>query len=104
VSILGAARICDANALELKHLADYARAFGLVYQITDDIADGNRDDEPSFVRAVGLEKSKVTCVELVERAKIALEPFGPRAEGLKNLISYLNERVGDVPRENKQSR
>jgi len=88
VSILGAARICNANAYELKCLSDYARAFGLIFQIADDIADGNKKLEPSFVKAVGLEKAKETCNALLQQAHQALESFGDRSLGLKNMIDY----------------
>jgi geranylgeranyl diphosphate synthase type II len=93
MSILGAARICNANAYELKCLSDFARAFGLIFQIADDIKDGDKNNEPSFVKAVGLEKAKETCTALLHQAHQALESFGDKALGLKNLISHLYERV-----------
>jgi len=93
ISILGAARICNGNAYQLKCLSDYARAFGLIFQIADDIKDGNKNTEPSFVKAVGLEKAKETCAALLQQAHQALESFGDRARGLKDLVSHLYERI-----------
>jgi geranylgeranyl pyrophosphate synthase len=83
--------------MQLKCLSDYARAFGLLFQITDDLADSNENDEPSFVKAVGREKAVQTCEQLVTTARQALDPFGDRARGLKNLVSFLNERNANVP-------
>ncbi len=94
MSILGAARICKANAFQLKCLSDYARAFGLIFQIADDIKDGgDKKSEPSFVKVVGLGKAKQTCRDLVVQGQQALESFGDKALGLKNLISHLCERI-----------
>jgi geranylgeranyl diphosphate synthase type II len=93
LSILGAARVCDANTYQLKCLSDYARAFGFMYQIIDDINDGEKTGEPSFVKAVGLEKALETCEQLVTRAHAALEEFGDRAQGLKDFASQLGRRA-----------
>jgi geranylgeranyl diphosphate synthase type II len=93
MSVMGAARICGANTIELKSLSDYARCFGLIFQITDDITDGHEDDGPSFVKAVGLEKAHETCLQLARKACQSLEIFGNRAQGLKDLVTYLGERT-----------
>ncbi len=91
-SILGSARICGANAFELKCLSDYSRAFGFIFQIVDDIADGVENSEPSFVKVVGLEKAKETCDALLIQGHQALEVFNGRAESLKSLMTHLCER------------
>jgi geranylgeranyl diphosphate synthase type II len=93
MSVLGAARICEANTFELKCLAEYARSFGLIFQIIDDISDGVSDDGPSVVKALGLEKAKETCRQLVIQAHQSLETFGDKALGLKGLINTLQERL-----------
>jgi geranylgeranyl diphosphate synthase type II len=93
MSILGAARICEANAFELKCLSDYARYFGLLFQIADDISDGNKTNEPNFVKAVGLKKAHETIEQLVARARHAVESFGEKGHGLSDLVGMMYEKV-----------
>jgi farnesyl diphosphate synthase len=96
MSVLGAARICNANAFQLKSLSEYARSFGLVFQVADDIADaGTKSDEPSFVKVVGLDAARSTCQQLVARAQAAVDPLGEGAHGLKQLVQYLYERTNE---------
>ena len=93
-SVLGAAKICEASADETKALEKYAEALGLTFQIADDIADSDTNqDEASFVKTVGIEDAKLTCKKLISDATEALAPFGDKADGLRQLISYVFERT-----------
>ena len=93
-SIMGAARVCGANAFQLKCLSDYGRTFGLIFQIADDIMDGagGVSDEPSYVKLAGVDNARRTCVQLIEKAQNELSPL-PEAEGLRQLVGYLYERT-----------
>jgi geranylgeranyl diphosphate synthase, type II len=95
LSVLGAAKVCRATAEQLGALEKYATALGLSFQIADDIADGEDNDELSFVKAAGMEEAKKACLKLIDEACAALEMFGPRAQGLKELVSHIYERTQD---------
>lgn len=93
MSVLGAAKICDANPEEIKSLSNYADALGLTFQIADDIMDGANTDEPSFVKSIGEDGARKACEELVTQGCEALQPFGDRADGLRGLIKHVYERA-----------
>jgi geranylgeranyl diphosphate synthase type II len=96
-SVLGAARVAGANAAELKSLSDYAQAFGLLFQIADDIADeaklSKQAAEPSFIKTAGIEKARRICEDLAARCEMALDFFGVKAEGLRHLSRKVYERT-----------
>ncbi|WP_339113681.1 polyprenyl synthetase family protein [Thioclava sp. GXIMD2076] len=83
-------------------LAAYAEALGLAFQIADDILDveGNEDltgkrlhkdaeaGKATFVSLLGLEGAKARAGELCEQAIAALEPYGERADILRDLARF----------------
>ena len=89
----------------MKALDEYGRRLGLAFQITDDLLDV-RSTEENMGKRVGkdAEKGKITfpgCWELTKMQRMrtidrggpaALEPLGPRAEGLITLARYVLER------------
>lgn len=84
----------------------YARAIGLLFQITDDILDVVGDTntvgktlgkdatahKSTFVSLLGLEKARALVASLSDRARAALEPFGERADILRQVITFMVER------------
>jgi geranylgeranyl diphosphate synthase, type II len=93
MSVMGTAKICGATEEQLKALDKYATALGLTFQIADDISDGAATDELSFVKTAGMEEAKKACQDLVEEACRSVEVLGPKAQGLKELVSYIYERT-----------
>lgn len=96
--IRGAARcgalVAGANADQLERITVYGERIGLVFQITDDILDHHEDPEAvSYPALFGLEVSHQMAAQAVEEALQALEPFGPGAEPLRALASYLLTRT-----------
>ena len=87
-------------------LTRYAKALGLMFQITDDILDveGNaemvgktlgKDSEAhksTFVSILGLEKAKELARSLRDQGKEALAIFGEKASELSELLDYILER------------
>jgi farnesyl diphosphate synthase len=101
---------CEAGALlaqasneDRVRLRDYARDFGLVFQITDDLLDvtgtaektgksvGKDQDQgkATLVSIMGVEGARAEAEKLVSRAASALEPYGEKAKDLRELAAFL---------------
>lgn len=91
---------------EIKAVDEFAQNLGVAFQIQDDILDVIGDEKElgkpigsdaeenknTYVKLVGLEKSKELAKEYSEKAKKSLEMFGEKAEFLINLTDYLIDR------------
>lgn len=87
-------------------LRDYARAFGLAFQIADDILDVEGDEartgkrlnkdgaagKATFVSLLGLEPARARAAELAELACDALAPYGAEAETLRAAARFAISR------------
>jgi geranylgeranyl diphosphate synthase, type II len=88
----------------VRSLAAYAKNLGLAFQIIDDLLDvqGNpgetgkaaREDvkKTTFVSFSGIEGARQLAVELCQTADLALEPFGKRADRLRELSAFVAAR------------
>ncbi len=88
-------------------LAAYADALGLAFQIQDDILDVEGDPsatgkrlrkdaaagKATFVSLLGLDGAKARAAEQVDAAISALEPYGERAENLRDAARYTITRA-----------
>ena len=91
---------------EIEAVDEFAKNLGVAFQIQDDILDVTGSEEElgkpigsdaeenknTYVRLVGLEKSRELSEEYSENAKKALDIFGERAQFLKELTDYLINR------------
>jgi geranylgeranyl diphosphate synthase type II len=91
---------------ETHHLDQYIEHFGLAFQITDDILDvvgdqtklgkkvgsDERLQKLTYPRLFGLEASRRMAKEAVEKALLALSPYGKAARRLSELVVYVAER------------
>lgn len=105
-AVLAGAILGGANDTEKQALRDYARDMGLAFQIKDDILDIESDVETlgkavgkdenlgkaTFVSILGLDGAKEKAVELAERAKSRLDPFGQKAQILKATVDFVINR------------
>ncbi len=87
-------------------MTQYAEAFGMAFQIVDDLLDvlgdperlgkkTGRDQEKgklTFPALYGVEASRRMAREQVERAKAALDGFGEAGAFLRELADYVLER------------
>ncbi len=87
-------------------LRQYARALGLAFQIADDILDVEGDatlagkrlgkdadaGKATFVSLLGLEGAKARAAELVMQAEAALEPYGDKADNLRQAAQFVITR------------
>lgn len=98
--------IAGATEEQLAKLTEYARQFGLAFQITDDILDVTGDEQTigkpvgsdeknhksTYVTLGSLESAQKLAEEAVEKAKASLIDFGDNAEFLRALVDYLITR------------
>lgn len=98
--------IAGATEEQLAKLTEYARQFGLAFQITDDILDVTGDEQTigkpvgsdeknhksTYVTLGSLESAQKLAQEAVEKAKASLIDFGDNAEFLRALVDYLITR------------
>jgi len=104
---LGAFSHSGITAGELKRLDTYADAIGLAFQIRDDILDVEADtktlgkpqgsdqarNKPTYTSLLGLEGARQKARELHAEALESLSGFGPGAEPLRNIATYIVERA-----------
>ena len=102
-----AARLSRASEESLKALDAYGRAFGLLFQATDDLLDVTGSAE-AMGKTLGkdAESGKLTCVsafgvagtrarvrKLHDEALAAIAPFGPRGEFFARLADAMVDRT-----------
>jgi geranylgeranyl diphosphate synthase type II len=100
--------ICgNAKNSEFDRLCEYGLRIGLGFQIADDILDVCASSEHlgktagkdakagkvTYPAVVGMEESRQLEKKLADEAVAVLEPFGPKAEALRNLAFALLKRT-----------
>lgn len=104
---------CEAGAIlgkapaSLRHaLAGYGRDLGLAFQIADDILDETGTSEEigktpkkdaaagkaTLVSLLGLDRARAQARMLAEQAVGHLDPFGPPADSLRDLVAFVVTR------------
>jgi farnesyl diphosphate synthase len=100
------ATLARASAADQDRLRDYARDFGLLFQITDDLLDvvGTREQtgksvgkdqqqgKATLVSILGVDGARKEATKLAESASKRLECYGDKAELLKELPLFLLDR------------
>lgn len=102
-----AARICGADESKLNALEAYGRAFGLLFQATDDLLDvvGNAEEmgktlgkdaasgKLTCISAYGVEGTRQLVNDLYQQAIDAMAQFGDNAEFFVELVKNMVERT-----------
>jgi geranylgeranyl diphosphate synthase type II len=104
-SLQAGALLAGATSSEFSRLGEYGEKIGLAFQIADDVLDVTADKKKlgkkgsdaknqklTFVALYGLDESRRRATALIEEAKAALDPFGRKAQVLKQLANYIVER------------
>jgi geranylgeranyl diphosphate synthase type II len=96
--------VSGASTDIVRSVAAYAKNLGLAFQIIDDLLDvegdpsetgkAAREDvkKTTFVSFSGIEGARQLAVELCQTADLALEPFGRRADRLRELSAFVAAR------------
>ena len=96
--------VAGASAEAIASLAAYAKNLGLAFQIIDDLLDVEGDPaetgkavkedakKTTFVSFSGVEGARQLARELCQTADRALEPFGRRADQLRDLSKFVAGR------------
>ena len=96
--------VSGASADVIRSLSAYAKNLGLAFQIIDDLLDvegdpketgkATREDikKTTFVSFSGVAGARQLALELCQTADRALEPFGRRADRLRELSSFVAGR------------
>lgn len=104
--MMAAAARPDLPAPRRESLQRYGAALGLAFQIVDDLLDVEGDaatvgkpvradaaaDKPTYPAIAGIAAAKSRALELRRQAVDALADFGPEADGLRQVASYIVER------------
>ena len=102
-----AGRLCGAGEAQIEALTNYGRAFGLLFQATDDLLDVigttqnmgktlGKDAESgklTCVSAYGVDGTRARVEMLHREALAALEPFGERAAFFRALVDSMVNRA-----------
>lgn len=106
LSVRMGAMLANASEQEVENLSNYADKIGLAFQVKDDILSeegtveelgkpvGNDKElgKCTYVSMYGLDGAKDILNQLVQEAIQTLEPYGAKAEFLKELAIYIKDR------------
>ena len=98
--------IAGSNEELLEALTIYAKGIGLAFQIIDDILDltssseklgktAGKDllaDKTTYPKLLGMEESKKRAIDLVDKAKKTILPWGSDAKYLIYLADFITNR------------
>ncbi len=80
LSVMAGSILADLQANERALLNCFGHEFGLAFQMSDDLLDGELVDPSPFE-------------EKLSTLRAAIRPFGPASQSLENLIDYLHARI-----------
>jgi geranylgeranyl pyrophosphate synthase len=84
LAVLAGSLLANLDANERALLNCFGRQFGLAFQMSDDLLDGELANPAPFA-------------EKLSTLRAAIEPFGPASRSLEELIDYLHARVYVAP-------
>jgi len=91
-ALVGSGYLAGADAAALCRLAAFATRIGVAFQIADDLLDREADAGCSLVARIGAAAARARADALLAEALEAVEPFGARAEPLRELARFAVSR------------
>ena len=91
-AVWGAGAMVGLDGAALESLDGFGQAYGLAYQVVDDLLDSGRD-ECSVLLVLDAPAARARAGEQLARARAALAPFGERGWALRGLAEQLPERL-----------
>jgi geranylgeranyl diphosphate synthase type II len=105
-SVRMGAKLGGAKATEIEALTRYGESLGLAFQIVDDLLNVEGDSEEmgkasgtdaaqskaTYPHLLGVSESKRRAEDMVASAHKALEPFGSKADTLKEIATFIISR------------
>jgi farnesyl diphosphate synthase len=99
--------LSSASKQHRRALAQYANALGLAFQIIDDLLDTEGDEidvgkqlrkdrgagKATLVNALGPDKARDRARDMTEEALLSLKEFGPKAQLLREVATFLFSRT-----------
>src|SRR5690625_72013 len=106
VSVVLGGIVGGASSSTRQHLATYAAAMGLAFQVMDDILDVTADtstlgktagkdaaqNKPTYISTLGLDASRELLASLAEQARTAILPLGPGGATLAGMTDFFVNR------------
>ena len=83
-SVVSGALAGKASRADIARLQRYGAGVGLAFQLVDDL-----HDREGLARVMGEERARAEAEHLVAAAVRAVEPFGAKAQGLRDLADWL---------------
>ena len=83
-SVIAGAMAGGATATQVQRLRRYGQDLGLAFQIIDDL-----HDRDGLAQAIGIDTARLETQRLIAHAQKHLEPFGKRADTLRELARWL---------------
>jgi len=95
VAARGSAQLAGADEKQLLQLTRFAEDLGLAFQVADDLLDFDQaQPEPgSYPALLGPEKTRDFLEELTRSCLLSLESFGEKAEPLRDIALYNQNRL-----------
>lgn len=105
-AVRGGANLAGADDTQLLALTRFAQLIGLAFQITDDILDvtgtaeelgkepgsDNKNEKTTYITLFGKEGAEKMAEETIKEALECLEPFGEKAEALREIALRMCHR------------
>jgi geranylgeranyl diphosphate synthase type II len=95
-SALMGAILYEADERSLSLLEDFGEAFGMAFQLVDDILDYHKPERVNLAKVIGLQRATEEALELLDRSIRAIEPFGSRNEPLKQIVLIIRKQLENV--------
>ena len=95
VSVEGASLIASTSAKNSERLSGFGSLVGLAFQVADDLLDYSAEgpEKGNYATVTGLVETQLFLRELTQQALLCLEPWGEKAEVLRDIVEFNAQRT-----------